>query len=70
MDVEDLAGAEDGTGAARAVAAELRILDGLLSDRVSDEVPVAEPTTWLARVGWKKSRFGLLTLSEMPVVAH
>lgn len=31
---------------------------------------VAQPTTWLARVGWKKSRFGLLSSAEMPVVGH
>lgn len=31
---------------------------------------VAQPTTWLARVGWKKSRLGLLSVVEVPVVMH
>lgn len=31
---------------------------------------VAEPTTWLARVGWKKSRLGLLSIVESPRIAH
>jgi len=31
---------------------------------------VAQPTTWLARVGWKKSRLGLLSVTEVPVVTH
>ena len=31
---------------------------------------VAEPTTWLARVGWKKSPRGLLSIVESPTIAH
>lgn len=31
---------------------------------------VAEPTTWMARIGWKKSKLGLLRIGEMPVMAH
>ena len=31
---------------------------------------VAVPTTWLARVGWKKSPRGLLSIVEGPTIAH
>lgn len=31
---------------------------------------VAEATSWMARVGWKKSRFGLVKVSEVPVIGH
>ena len=27
---------------------------------------VAEPKTWLLRVGWKRSRFGLISITEVP----
>jgi putative transposase len=31
-----------------------------------DVRPVAEPTTWLLRVGWRKSRSGLIAIDEVP----
>jgi REP-associated tyrosine transposase len=31
---------------------------------------VAEPTTWLLRVGWKKARFGLIAIDEVPAAAR
>jgi len=31
---------------------------------------VAEPATWLLRVGWRKSRFGLIGIDEVPAAAH
>ena len=31
---------------------------------------VAEPATWLLRVGWKRSRFGLIAIDEVPPAAR
>jgi REP-associated tyrosine transposase len=31
---------------------------------------VAEPATWLLRVGWKRSRFGLIGIDEVPAAAR
>jgi putative transposase len=31
---------------------------------------VAEPACWLLKVGWKKSRFGLLSITEVPPAAR
>jgi putative transposase len=31
---------------------------------------VAEPQCWLLKVGWKKSRFGLIAISEAPAAAR
>ena len=31
---------------------------------------VAEPATWLLRVGWKKARFGLIAIDEVPAAGR
>jgi hypothetical protein len=31
---------------------------------------VAEPRSWLLRVGWKRSRFGLISITEVPVAGQ
>jgi REP-associated tyrosine transposase len=35
-----------------------------------EERTVAQPATWLLRVGWKKSRFGLIAVDDVPPAAR